>query len=82
MGICGARPGVHVCNQINKLNVNCELVWGETEFDLLGIKFTVELHKILDLNYKHALIKIENTLHCKDFYTKEVEFREITLNDV
>ena len=47
----------------DKLNVNCKLVWGETEFDLLGIKFTVELHKILDLNYKHALIKIENTLH-------------------
>ena len=47
----------------DKLNVNCELLWGSTKFDLLGLKFSVDLEEMLDLNFNNAISKIENTFN-------------------
>ena len=38
-------------------------VWGTTQFDLLGIKFSVDLDKMVSLNYSLALEKVKKTLH-------------------
>ena len=35
-----------------KLETNPRLQWGETEFDLLGIKYSTNLASIIDLNYE------------------------------
>ena len=40
-----------------KLNVKAKLDWDTTEFDLLGISFTMDLNKIPNLNYDRAIIK-------------------------
>jgi len=44
----------------DKLEVNCNLVWGSTVFDLLGLKFSVNLKEMLDLNFDRAISQIEN----------------------
>ena len=38
------------------------LHWGKTVFNLLGIDFDVDLHKITSLNYDKKLVKIKKTL--------------------
>ena len=38
----------------HKLNIKDNLAWGETEFTLLGIKFSVDLDNIIELNYRPA----------------------------
>ena len=44
----------------DKLDVNCNLVWGNTVFVLLGLKFNVNLNDMLDLNFEHAIAQIKN----------------------
>ena len=44
----------------DKLEVNCNLEWGSTVFDLLGLKFSVNLKEMLDLNFDRAISQIEN----------------------
>ena len=34
-----------------KLNTTSPLVWGDTQFDLLGLKYDVELDKMIEINY-------------------------------
>ena len=41
----------------DKLCSELDLVWGNTEFDLLGIRFHVDLEKMIELNYENYLIK-------------------------
>ena len=36
--------------------------WGTTEFDLLGIKFTVNLENIIDLNYDKYSTQMKTTI--------------------
>ena len=43
----------NLCPELN-------LLWGDTNFDLLGIKFHVDLDKMIELNYDRCLSKIEN----------------------
>ena len=45
-----------------KLNVSVNLDWGCTEFTLLGIQFSTDMRKILDLNFTRALAKIKNEI--------------------
>ena len=40
-----------------QLNVKAKLDWDTTEFDLLGISFTMDLNNISNLNYDRAIIK-------------------------
>ena len=40
-----------------------KLVWGTTEFYLLGIQFAVDLESIPNLNYSSVLIEINITLN-------------------
>ena len=47
----------------DKLNINTKLVWGQTVFELLGIKFSVKLNEMLDLNFDYAIAQIENILN-------------------
>ena len=44
-----------------QLNVKAKLDWDTTEFDLLGISFTMDLNKIPNLNYDRAIIKARKT---------------------
>ena len=46
----------------DKLETKYTLVWGNEEFDLLGLKFNVDLPKTIIINYNKALIKINNTV--------------------
>ena len=46
----------------DKLKTRYSLVWGEEEFDLLGLKFNVDLLKTTTINYNKAIIKINNTI--------------------
>lgn len=39
-----------------------KLTWNNTTFDLLGIKFSVNLHEMPELNYKSKLLEIEQTI--------------------
>ena len=41
----------------DKLFSELVLVWGNTEFDLLEIRFHVDLEKMIELNYENYLIK-------------------------
>ena len=43
-----------------KLNVSSKLEWGSTTFSLLGIKFSVNLDDIPDLNYNSVLERVKN----------------------
>ena len=43
-----------------------KLSWGKNNFKLLGIHFNVELHTMLELNYKEKLSKMKNLIQiCK-----------------
>ncbi len=46
-----------------KLNTNPPLEWGTTEFDLLGLKFSVNLHDMIKLNYDKYLAQITETIN-------------------
>ena len=41
----------------DKLDVNTTLEWGITEFSLLGIEFSVDLERMVQLNYNKAIAK-------------------------
>ena len=47
----------------DKLNINHDVVWGETTFDLLGIKFNVNLKDMIDMNFNNAINQINNLLN-------------------
>ena len=46
----------------DKLNTNYNLIWGEEEFDLLGITFNVDLNLTTIKNYQKAQIKINENI--------------------
>jgi len=46
----------------DKLCTEWNLQWGKCAFDLLGIHFDVDLHKITSLNYDKKMVKIKQTL--------------------
>ena len=50
-------------HSIYKLLVNAPLDWGTTQFDLLGLRFSVDLQEITNLNYSVELEKSEKLLH-------------------
>ena len=41
-----------------KLNTSTQLIWGETEFDLLGLHFTTDLSKMISYNFKKYLAQV------------------------
>ena len=47
----------------DKLSVNATLDWGTTQFDLLGIRFSVDLDDMIPLNYARALERAKQLLH-------------------
>ena len=47
-----------------KLDVTSKLNWGETEFTLLGIKFSTDLQKMPDLNFKNAIASARKLIRC------------------
>ena len=49
-------------NSIDILETQPPLQWGSTEFDLLGLTFSTDMSKILELNYKKYLPVITNTI--------------------
>ena len=42
----------------DKLKVSVKLDWGDTEFTLLGLNFSVDLSKMLELNYSKTITKM------------------------
>ena len=46
-----------------KLNVAQDLVWGKDTFNLLGIKFSVDLDLVINLNYDPILDDISKSLN-------------------
>ena len=42
----------------DKLNVTAQLDWGNVEFNLLGITFSVDLDTMVELNYNKAIDKV------------------------
>ena len=46
----------------DKLNTNYNLIWGDEEFDLLGITFNVNLNLTTIKNYQKAQIKINESI--------------------
>ena len=46
----------------DNLDIGKKLTWGVTEFNLLGITFTVDLEKMIDLNYNRILNQVEKEL--------------------
>ena len=42
----------------DKLNVTAQLHWGNVEFNLLGIFFSVNLDTMVELNYNKAIDKV------------------------
>ena len=47
-----------------KLNVTLSLNWGETEFTLLGIKFSTDLQKMPKINFDSALQSAQKLIKC------------------
>ena len=45
-------------NSKDKLEVSVKLDWGDTEFTLLGLNFSVDLSKMLELNYSKTITKM------------------------
>ena len=45
-----------------KINTNCKLEWGATDFSFLGIEFNAELNKIPEINFPNVLSKIDKLL--------------------
>ena len=46
------------CYSKDKLNVTAQLDWGNVEFNLLGITFSVNLDTMVELNYNKAIDKV------------------------
>ena len=46
-----------------KLNASVKLNWGETQFKLLGIHFSINLENISQLNYKIAIDKVNSVIN-------------------
>ena len=46
----------------DKLQINAKLKWGETQFDLLGYKYSLELDKIVDLNFNQIIDDIKKAI--------------------
>ena len=46
----------------DKLLISAKLDWGSSEFNLLGIDFSVDLERIPQMNYTKALDKARNTI--------------------
>ena len=46
----------------DKLKVQAKLTWGEKRFTLLGLEFSTNLDKMLELNYKNAIQKTKKIL--------------------
>ena len=53
----GSRKG-----RREKLNVTSKLHWGESEFNLLGIQFSVDQSKMSKLNYERTIENARHTL--------------------
>ena len=47
----------------DKIDSPAKLIWGTTEFNLLGIKFSVDLHTVPDLNYGPVMNNVDKTLN-------------------
>ena len=47
----------------DKLNVGKDLIWGASDFTLLGIKFSVDLSNMIELNYLPAINNLEKLLN-------------------
>ena len=50
-------------NSKEKLKVSYRLNWGETQFRLLGLEFSVQLETMSELNYIPAVDKMKNIIH-------------------
>ena len=46
-----------------KLNVSSKLHWGDSDFNLLGIDFSIELTQMPELNYKKVILRVKQTLN-------------------
>ena len=61
-----------------QLNVKAKLDWDTTEFDLLGISFTMDLNNIPNLNYDRAIAKARKII--KNWNTRHLTpLRKITV---
>ena len=47
----------------DKLLSKYNLLWGEEEFDLLGLTFNVDVHLTTQKNYQKAIVKIKANIH-------------------
>ena len=47
---------------IHLIKTKWKLVWGETQFKLLGIIFNVDLNKMIQLNYEPKLMNISKCI--------------------
>ena len=47
----------------DKLDVGKDLIWGASDFTLLGIKFTVDLSNMIELNYLPAINNLDKILN-------------------
>ena len=48
----------------DKLSVDANLDWGTTQFDLLGLRYSVNLDEMTTLNYSLAFEKAKKLLQC------------------
>ena len=46
----------------NSIKTKWKLTWGSEHFKLLGITFNVDLEKILNINYKDKIMKMQNLI--------------------
>ena len=46
-----------------KIDTGKNLVWGNTDFNLLGINFSVDLNYMEDMNYKHSIESVKELLN-------------------
>ena len=61
-----------------KLNVSCNLQWGNHEFAMLGLNFSINLKEISNINYTRTLEKVRNEMG-KWKYRYLTSFGRITL---
>ena len=47
----------------DKINTMYNLVWGATDFNLMGINFSIDLERITEFNYSPTIKSIEKMLH-------------------
>ncbi len=47
----------------DSIKTKFKLLWGQTEFKLLGITFHVDLNKLIDLNFNCKLEKLQNSIN-------------------